>query len=593
MKRPLLYYAISLFIGSLFTYTLFQNALVGAVIAASFFAIFFFTLDKRFFIINILFFFIGMATFTMYFNIQVPDSAYIRVIEKKGYYYLADYKGRKIILTGKIGTIKEGEKLIAYGKFQSNKEYSRGIIGKYKIENKIICKKDLIYYLYDIKRNIYIGYKESLGEEKAALVMSLCYGDAGYLSKSQKSEFQEMGVFHAISVSGFHMAIIYKVLENIVGIRLSILISFIYILFTGIQASTIRAFVMIFIFRCSKMVFKNYDSISSLSFAALIILFIKPYYIMDIGFMLSFSATLGILLYYKKFLRIMYKLPKMLNESLSITLSSQIFSVPYTAFTIQNFSGGFILGNLVLLPMYSAIVILGNIALLVYSMKPIFNFLSMGLNLLLIAVQGANYLILKLCPPVSYFGYLDGIALIMIYVSFVLYKHGHKKYKYLPAFILTMMVCQNYSFIPRIYYMQFLKSEAIVIEYKLDKILVCNYDESSTKQVINLKEDMKINKVITNPEKSFMVELGNKLHVKVIPYYKDKSINIGVYSGDKKIILINDSVKKEDISVFNSCDIITFPQNKVLNNSTENMYDEYKDNAHLYVIMFNRVIELY
>lgn len=593
MKRPLLYYAISLFIGCLSTYTLFQNALVGAVIAASFFAIFFFTLDKKFFIISMLFFFIGIVTFTMYFNIQVPSSVDIRVIQKKGYYYLADYKGRKIILTGKVGNIEEGERLIAYGKFESNKEFSRGIIGKYKIENKVICKKDFIYYLYDIKKTIYIKYKESLGEEKAALVMSLCYGDAEYLSKSQKSEFQEMGVFHAISVSGFHMAIIYKVLENIVGIRFSILISFIYILFTGIQASTIRAFIMIFVFKCAKMVFKNYDSISSLSFSALIILFIKPYYIMDIGFMLSFSATLGILLYYKKFLRIMYKLPKMLNESLSITLSSQVFSIPYTAFTIQNFSGGFILGNLVLLPMYSAIVILGNTALLVYSMKPIFNFLSMGLNLILTAIQGANYLILKLCPPVSYFGYLDGIALIMIYVSFALYKCGYKKYKWLPVFVLSTMLCENYSFIPKIYYMEFSKGEAIVIEHKWDKILVCNYEQSSAKEVMNLKEDMKINKVITNPEKNFIIPFGDTLQVSVIPYYKDKSINVGIYSGDKKIMLISNSIKKEDISVFNTYDVIKLPQNEMTINPTENMYSEYKDNVHLYAIMFNRVIKMY
>ena len=173
---------------------------------------------------------------------------------------------------GKTNDFKEGEKLKVYGKFESNKDYSRGIIGKYNVEKYTICKNDFIYYLYDIKRNIYVQFKESLGEEKSALIMALCYGDTGYLSKSQKSEFQKLGVVHAVSVSGFHMAIIYKVLENLIGLKLSILICFIYILFTGIQASTIRAFIMIFIFQFSKVVFKNYDSLSSLSFAALILL---------------------------------------------------------------------------------------------------------------------------------------------------------------------------------------------------------------------------------------------------------------------------------------------------------------------------------
>ena len=219
--------------------------------------------------------------------------------------------------------------------------------------------------------------------------------------------------------------------------------------------------------------------------------------------MLSFLATLGIILYYKKILRSLFKLPEKLGESLSITLSAQIFSMPYIAFTIQNFSGGFIIGNLLLLPMYSAIVILGNVALLFCSIKPLFQFLNLGLNFILTALDGANYLILKLCPPVSQLGYLDGIGLILIYMSFVFYKHGYKKCKYLPAFVLIMMLCSNYSFIPQVYYIPFLQGEAIIIKYKLDNIMICNYDQSSAKKVIELKEKNGVNKIITNPTKKF------------------------------------------------------------------------------------------
>ena len=63
MKRPMVYYAISVFIGCLSALMVFQNAIVGAVIAASFFAIFFFTIDKKFFVINMIFFLMGMISF--------------------------------------------------------------------------------------------------------------------------------------------------------------------------------------------------------------------------------------------------------------------------------------------------------------------------------------------------------------------------------------------------------------------------------------------------------------------------------------------------------------------------------------------------
>jgi ComEC/Rec2-related protein len=593
MKKPMIYYAISIFIGCLSALMLCQSVIVGAVITASFFTIFFFTMDKKFFVINMIFFLMGMLSFTMYFNLKVSNHIEIRVLDKKGYYYQGDYKGRKLILSGKISDIKEGEKLKVYGKFESGKDYSRGIIGKYNIEKYTKCKNDFIYYLYDVKRNIYLQFKGILGEEKSAIIMALCYGDTGYLSKSQKSEFQQLGVVHAVSVSGFHMAVIFKVLESLIGLKFSIATCFIYILFTGIQASTIRAFIMIFIFKFSKVVFKNYDSMSSLSFSALILLLIKPYYIIDIGFMLSFLATIGILLYYKKMLRVLYKLPEKMGESLSITLSSQIFSIPYVAFTIQSFSGGFILGNILLLPMYSAIVILGNIALLVCSIKPVFQLLNLGLNFILTAVEGANYLILKVCPAVSLLGYLDGIALILIYMSFLFYSHGYKKVKYLPAFVSIMMLCSNYSFVPQVHYIQFFKGEAIVIKYKMDSTMICNYDSSSAKNVMNLKEEMGVNKIITNPQKSSVIRLDSGLYVKIIPYHVNECINIDLFNGDRNFMFIDNGVKKDDIAVFNADRLMKFPPHNMLDNSSKNTDYTNENKYNLYVIMFNRIINIY
>jgi len=593
IKKPMIYYAVSVFIGCLSAFMLYQNVILGAVIAASFFTIFFFTIEKKFFIINIIFFLMGVFSFIMYFNLKVSNHIEIRVIDKKGYYYQGNYKGRKLILSGKIKGIKEGEKLEVYGKPENYKDYPRGIIGKYNIEKYTVCKNDFVYYLYDVKRNIYVQFKEILGEEKSAMIMALCYGDTGYLSKSQKSEFQQLGVVHAVSVSGFHMAVIYKVLEGLIGLELSIIVCFIYILFTGIQASTIRAFIMIFIFKFSKLVFKNYDSLSSLSFSALILLLIKPYYIMDIGFMLSFLATIGILLYYKKMLRFLYKLPEMLGENLSITLSSQIFSMPYIAFTIQSFSGGFILGNVLLLPIYSAIVILGNIALLCCPIKPLFQFLNLGLNFILTAVEGANYLILKLCPSVTLLGYLDGIALILIYMSFLFYSHGYKKFKYMPVFVLIMILCSKYSFVPQIYYTKFLNGEAVIIRYKMDSTMICNYDQSSAKKVVNIKEEMGVNKIITNPQKSSVITLDSGLCVQIIPYYKNKSINIVFLDRDRKLMFINNGIKKEDILAFNGDSITKLPAADTSDNSSKNTEYIIENKYNLYVIMFNRVFNMY
>ena len=74
---------------------------------------------------------------------------------------------------------------------------------------------------------------------------------------------------------------------------------------------------------------------------------------------------------------------------------------------------------------------------------------------------------------------------------------------------------------------------------------------------------------------------------------ENQSINIEILSGNKKFIFIANDIKKEDISVFKSNSIIKFPKNNITNNSSKN--EEYSDENkdYLYVIMFNRVINIY
>lgn len=547
---------------------LFENVFLGAAAAASFFAILFFTVDKEFFIICSAFTAVGIFSFMLYFNLKVPQNANLRVIDKKGYYYIANYKGRKVNLKG-IGKFEIGEKIKAKGDFENIKSHNSGVIGTYNIKNYEILNKDFIYYMYDLKRKLYDKFSKNIGAEKSALIMSLCYGDTTYLSRTQKGQFQQLGVFHAISVSGFHMAIIYKLLESIAGLKLAVFFSALYVLFTGFQAATLRAFIMIFIFKFSKIVFKNYDGISSLSLSALIILVVKPYYAADIGFMLSVTATLGIILFYKNFLKLFRKLPQKLNESLSVTMSSQIFSVPYIAFTIKNFSSGFILGNIFLLPIYSIIVVLGNIAIFVYNIDILFKPLCIVINIVMTALAGANHILLKCCPSVSFLTYLDGIALSIMFVSYMLFKIGYKRCKYIPFFMIAAILIQNYSFFPQIYSFKFEESQGVVIKYKDKNIMLCSDSGENVKDLINLKDHIKVDKVITNVEDGNKIKVDNEFYLKVLPHSLN-NIQLEIDRGNFKYYFNDDKpgkVKRKD----------------------EYIPYDYEEDYNLYVIIFDRI----
>ena len=351
MARPLVYYAISIFIGCFTVLISINNPLLGAVIAASFLSVMFFTVDKKFYYIIVCFYIIGSINYYSYFNINLPskDKLLVRISDKSSYYCYAKVSSKKLLLEGNTFKLTKGRKVWISGNFEKMPIYERGVVGTYKVKDYKICNEDLISKIESFRSNLYDKFLGVLGQEKTALVMAVCFGDSGYIEKDQKEDFKKLGITHVISVSGLHMSIVYKVLEIIIGYKIAIVFSFLYMVFSGGQASTIRAFIMIFILKISSKVYKKYDSLSSISLAAIILLLFRPFSILDIGFMLSFLCVLGIILYNKKINKILYKLPSALNESFSLSISSQIFSLPYAVFALKTFSLGFLLSNFIVI----------------------------------------------------------------------------------------------------------------------------------------------------------------------------------------------------------------------------------------------------
>lgn len=443
MKRPVLYYTVAMYLGCFSMVAFNFSNILSIIITLLFLLIIYLYENFKSFIFITCFFIIGCISVFVYFNVDIGNSASFRIVEVKRWQYIGNYRGRIVYLEGDLNSISAGDRINVDGRFISKKDFTKGSIGSYKINNYSKKDVDLLKKLYILKEDLYEGYKEALGQEKASIIMATCYGDTKYLSYEQKEKFMELGISHVISVSGFHIAIVYKLLEKILGLKLALILSGVYMIFTGSEAATARAFIMILIFKISKSVYRNYHSITALCIAALFLLLVKPYYVIDIGFNLSFLATLGIILYNKKLQKIFYKLPKSINESLSITLSSQVFSMPYAMGTINNISMFFIAGNLLLLPLYSIVVILGNLGIIVYKIKPIFHVITTVLYPIQTTIDGLIYTLLKVSPPLSKYNVFYSFCAVIIFTSFIFVKYGYSKIKYLPMFLLGLIIMYN------------------------------------------------------------------------------------------------------------------------------------------------------
>jgi competence protein ComEC len=474
----------------------------AAFVAASFLVCIFLTIDhKRFFVIAMFFTTIAFLNYLSYFYRlnSINDEITIRLKEKSEYSTIGEYKGKLISLKGNITQFKEGDIVNIKGSFSKEPVYDKGIVGVFKVSASQKRESDFIGKMQEFKRSSYEKYKALLGEKQAGMVLAACFGDVSYIKNEEKEKYNRLGILHVVSVSGLHLAILYKLLEGLGGIILAMPIAFIYVIFTGGEAATWRAFIMIFILKTSKSVFKNYDSISALALSAMILLFYKPYFITDIGFNLSFLSMLGIFLTYDSIKRRLMILPKFINEAVSLSLSAQFLSAPYIIAVLNNFSMGFILGNLFLLPFFSALVIVGNVSILLINLPMFFNLICRVLKIIFIAIEGGIEIILPMTPETLQLTYTYSAYIIIIYCAYLLFKAGKRQYLYLPLILIPLILLENYKVMPEIDYIKLNFDNCIIFKYKTNNMLIINEKQKS---IVDDKRFLKLNKI----DKIFMVE---------------------------------------------------------------------------------------
>jgi competence protein ComEC len=588
--RPLVYYAAAVYFGCIAFIISKDSKQLGAALTASFLIIILVTLQKRYSFLVILFFIIGFINISLYYSTNsIKKEEVVKITKISSYYCQGSINGKKVYLKGDLKAAAEGDIINAGGSFKPLKDYYKGIAGEFYIEKTYSIKHSFTTYLYTVKGRVYEKLKGNIGEERAALIMSLCFGDTKYVSEEQKYEFQELGVVHAISVSGFHMAVIYKLLEGVFGIWTSRGVSFIYLVFTGSQAATVRAFIMIIVLKLSKKLFRNYDAVSSLCLSAIIILTAAPYYASDLGFMLSYLSTLGIILYYKRLKKRFYKLPISINESLSLTISAQPFSMPYAAMSLGNISFGFLAGNLVLMPLYTVIVVLGNLALVSIAFTPIFKLLCSIISFIMIIVEGAHFILLKLTPPVSYLTFMESIILFIIIASFMLFNMGYNRFKAVPAMCLLFLMLQYYSFFPQIQFLNTSSEKMVLLKYKAERIIIYN-NKSNFSQNFHLVDTRYFADKAVSSEKGLTVRLGRNCTIRVLSDYKNSdNINLEVNTCGRTIVITTEKENAVDVD-FKKYDIIKLP---VLKGSE--FKDRYgnKIKSFGYKVIFNKLYPVY
>ncbi|HEY9059655.1 MAG TPA: DNA internalization-related competence protein ComEC/Rec2 [Pseudobacteroides sp.] len=228
----------------------------------------------------------------------------------------------------------------------------------------------------DLRKRIIGTIKPCLPKEQAALLCGMLIGFTEDMSDEMVDAFSDAGLSHLTAVSGMNIAfIVFPLVFVFKRMRLSqkasnitiigILIMFLFI--TGFSPSVTRAVIMAVIILIGQLLRRETDIYTSISFALILLLLYNPYTLFDIGFQLSFAATLSLVLFYKYIKsKLDFKfLPSFVSDVMAATLAAQLGVVPISTMYFNKISIISLISNLVVVPLVEVITILGIIMVII------------------------------------------------------------------------------------------------------------------------------------------------------------------------------------------------------------------------------------
>ena len=284
---------------------------------------------------------------------------YILKDEKEKIFFKEHFQGGMLKVNADIEDIGEKKNFYSfdYKKYNENK----GIFKNVKVndiknfeENKGIISKIKIW-------RISLGNKihKEISFDKSGYIEALIFGDKAYLEKDEIINYKNLGTSHLLAISGLHLGVLISLIYFILlRLRFSVeiiekivfLVIPFYMLISGFSPSVLRAGGMIMLY----IIFRKKDmtKLEALLTTFILMLFINPLFIFDIGFELSFLITFCLLMS-DDFLS---GSKNIFTSGFKISLVSSLASLLILVMNFYTFSYISIISNIFLVPIFSLVI---------------------------------------------------------------------------------------------------------------------------------------------------------------------------------------------------------------------------------------------
>lgn len=176
------------------------------------------------------------------------------------------------------------------------------------------------YWVDRVRQRIVARIDKVLPADEAGITAAIVAGERGGMSRRLVDNYRDSGLAHFLSISGLHMSmlaglmffLVRFVMALVPGLALrrdskkpaavlALFMSVVYLLISGAQIPTQRAFIMTFIVLLGVLFARRAISMKTIAWAGLIVLIIAPEALVGASFQMSFAAVMALIAFYEKY----------------------------------------------------------------------------------------------------------------------------------------------------------------------------------------------------------------------------------------------------------------------------------------------------
>lgn len=225
--------------------------------------------------------------------------------------------------------------------------------------------------LYQIRIRVQQQVRQLWPEPVSSLIQGVLLGLQNDIPQDINDLFRRTGTIHILVVSGMHVMLLANLLERMTKRWLILRQRFVLLCFvlgafciiTGLAASVIRASLMGLIIPLAQLAGRPRRAHITLTVVAAVMAAYNPLILLnDLGFQLSFLATIGLIYFQYTVARFTKWLPNWfgVRESVSTSIAAALPTAPLIAWQFGTFSPVSFFANIIVLPISNGLLFAGS-----------------------------------------------------------------------------------------------------------------------------------------------------------------------------------------------------------------------------------------